>query len=364
MKKLTLFLIMLFTAAALAQDLPRIAVYVTGDFPENEKNALGTRMLAALIKSGHYRGIERSNAFLAKIEEEHVKQRSGAIDDSHISELGRMFGVQFVCIADITPAFGAFQLSARVINVETAEIVLIGEAQSRLRTMNDFAKVSDRIVNSLFSEHEKRQIKRVPKTNMSIGAGGFFSGDFGGGIIWNNPAERMSMPYYGGGGYMFFDAVYAEVFVGYSAGSGRWVSDNIGNSDALPDMARSYMNFGVFGKYPVSVGQLKVFPLLGIDYEASVSGRLKYARGGEYWFDGGADRPKASSLSALWIRFGGGADFDLSGDMYLRAQALYGVRTGNAFENNEAKAETDRGHDAETRRGHGMSLRVGIGFRF
>ena len=32
-----------------AADLPRIAVYVTGGVPENEKNALGNRMLASLI---------------------------------------------------------------------------------------------------------------------------------------------------------------------------------------------------------------------------------------------------------------------------------------------------------------------------
>ncbi|MDR2579223.1 MAG: penicillin-binding protein activator LpoB [Chitinispirillales bacterium] len=150
MKKLTLLLIMLFSVSVFAQDLPRIAVYVTGDVHDNEKRVLGTRMLASLVNSGRYTGIERSNAFLAEIEREQVRQRSGAIDDNQISELGRQFGVRYVCVADITPAFGAYQVSARVIDVETAVVVFIGESNSSLRTMEELTQVSDEVVKNMF----------------------------------------------------------------------------------------------------------------------------------------------------------------------------------------------------------------------
>jgi hypothetical protein len=150
MKKLTLFLIMLFAAAAFAQDQPRIAVYVTGDVPDNEKRALGTVMLTSFINSGRYRGIERSAAFIAEIEREQVTQRSGSIDDSQISELGRQFGVGYICIADITPAFGSYQISARIVDVETAEVVFIGQAFSPLRSAQDLTQVSDEVVNIMF----------------------------------------------------------------------------------------------------------------------------------------------------------------------------------------------------------------------
>jgi hypothetical protein len=132
--------------------LPKIAVYVTGDVPDNEKSALGTRMLASLVNSGHYMGIERSGSFLAEIEKEQVKQRSGDIDDGQISELGRQFGVKYVCIAAITPAFGSHQVSARIVDVETAVVVFIGEAASPLRTMDDLAEVSDKVVRSMFGK--------------------------------------------------------------------------------------------------------------------------------------------------------------------------------------------------------------------
>jgi hypothetical protein len=133
------------------QVLPKIAVYVTGNVGADEKEALGTRILTSLVNSGRYIAIERSNAFLAEIEKEHVKQRSGDIDDSQISALGKQFGVKFVCIAAITPAFGDFQVSARIVDVETAVVVYIGDASSPLKSMENLERVSDQVVKNMFS---------------------------------------------------------------------------------------------------------------------------------------------------------------------------------------------------------------------
>ena len=172
----------LFTTAAFAQDLPRIAVYVTGDVPENERTALGTRMLAALVNSGRYMGIERSAAFVAEIEREQVTQRSGAIDDDQISALGKQFGVKYVCIAAITPAYGSYQVSARIVDVETAVVAFIGESHSPLETMDDLTAVSDRIVENMFgtvsstvptppASIEGMTVKSPPKTTFWIAIG-------------------------------------------------------------------------------------------------------------------------------------------------------------------------------------------------
>jgi hypothetical protein len=141
------------------QELPKIAVYVTGNIGEDEKKALGTRMLASLVNSGRYKGIERSNAFLAEIDREMTKQRSGAIDDGQISELGRQFGVKFVCVADITPAFGDYQVSARIVNVETAEVVFIGESSGKLESMADLSRISDQVVQNMF-DGQKMPVRR------------------------------------------------------------------------------------------------------------------------------------------------------------------------------------------------------------
>jgi len=169
-------MIALLTAAATAADLPRIAVYVTGNVAEDEKSALGTRMLASLINSGRYRGIERSAAFVAEINKEQTTQRSGAIDDSQISELGKQFGVGYICIAAITPAFGSYQVSARIVDVETAEVVFIGEATSPLKTIDDLSAVSDRVVGNMFGIQAPPQAmpaapKLLSKPSFWVGVG-------------------------------------------------------------------------------------------------------------------------------------------------------------------------------------------------
>ena len=151
------------TARVEQQDLPKIAVYVTGNVGAAEKEALGTRILASLVNSGRYIAIERSNAFLAEIDKEHIKQRSGAIDDSQISELGKQFGVKFVCIAAINPVLGDFQVSARIVDVETAVVAFIGESASPLKTLEDLARVSDQVVKNMFSGQTAPTRKSTPE---------------------------------------------------------------------------------------------------------------------------------------------------------------------------------------------------------
>jgi hypothetical protein len=346
--------LLIFNAQIFANSAPpRIAVYVTGNVAENDKNALGTRMLSALVNSGKYTGIERSDAFLAKIDEEHVKQRSGAIDDSQISALGKQFGVSFICIADITPSLGGFQISARIINIETAEVTHIGETSSSLKSLKDLATVSDRIVRIMFDLPD-------PKKRMSAGAGGFFSSDFGGGIIWTDAKQQIAMPCNGGGAFLFFDAQYAEISAGFAMGGGKWESGNVTNADELPELSRISLNFGAFGKYPIDLGTISIFPLLGIDYEYAVTAKFTRQDSKELPLDGKNGRPEnAGAMSALWVKIGGGVDYNFSENMYIRASVLYGIRTPNKFESDNAGRE-----NAETKTGHGVTARVGAGVRF
>jgi len=190
---------------------------------------------------------------------------------------------------------------------------------------------------------------------MSVGVGGLLASDLGGGIGWGN-GEYMAMPHTVGGAYLFFDAGYAEIAVSYSAGGGRWES---ASASDLPYMQRTYVNAGVFAKYPIAAGRVKYYPILGLDWAAATYGRLEYGDETEYVFDADAtnERAAASALSALWIRFGGGIDFALGKTMYLRAELLYGVRTAHGFEINEAAANDD----GKTRQGHGPTLKIGVG---
>jgi hypothetical protein len=145
---------------------PQIAVYVAGGHDAGVNRALATRLLEAFVNSKQYSAIERSGDFLAEIDREQVMQRSGAVNDEQIRALGRQAGAHFVCIADITPALGSYQVSARIIDVETAAVVAIGVSDSRLQTIGDLTAASNTIVAMLLgtSRQNGRQTRQQRQT--------------------------------------------------------------------------------------------------------------------------------------------------------------------------------------------------------
>ena len=126
--------------------LPRIAVYVVGDVPENERRVLGVRILNALVRSGRYTGAERSNAFFSEMDAEQTKDA----DDGKISELAKRFSVEHVFIAELTQVFGDYNVAARIIDIENATVVSIGEAHGPLRTLDDLVRIADGVVQNMF----------------------------------------------------------------------------------------------------------------------------------------------------------------------------------------------------------------------
>jgi hypothetical protein len=134
----------------------KIAVYVTGNVRVDEKKALGTKILVELINSGRYRAVERSDDFVKELDREQSKQMSGAVDDNQITAIGRQFGVQIICVADLTPAFGSYQISARLIDVESAEIITIAEATNSLESIDDLTVASKEVVRVILGGKSKR----------------------------------------------------------------------------------------------------------------------------------------------------------------------------------------------------------------
>jgi hypothetical protein len=159
--------VLVMASAAFADDLPRTAVYVTGDLGENEKKALGTRILVNLFKSGRYRSAERAAHFLAEADKE--RQTRGAdMDDGHISELGKRFDINFVCVVDVTPVSEEFQVSARMVNAETAATELIGAAASPLKSMNDLEQTSETVVKNMLGAQAAQAAEIEPAQKITI----------------------------------------------------------------------------------------------------------------------------------------------------------------------------------------------------
>jgi hypothetical protein len=283
-------------------------------------------------------------------------------EENCVISLGGKIGADFIVRGHISRIDTKLALSVDVYDTEDGNLVASSEAV-RAEKVADLleaaAAVCAEMYKSFVTAHAEAEappsaMQKFVK-NTSVGGGGFFAGDFGGGLVWGNN-ERLAMPYYGGGAYLFLDFVYAELSAGYSMGGGTWESGDASTLDSLPNMPRSYINVGFFAKYPFEAGNAKIFPLLGIDYEASVSGKRVYRNGKEYTLD--------YSTSAAWFKLGGGAEIGLGKSAYWRVEALYGVRTANLYEEKLREKESEYNNSVKTGLGNGVTVRTGVGIKF
>jgi hypothetical protein len=227
-----------------------------------------------------------------------------------------------------------------------------------------FAVVMSVCGAALFAQEEAKSQKTV--FGLSAGAGGFIGGDFGGGAegtaSLGGVSAKIKTPYFGGGGFAFFDATYVELTLGIYGGGGKMTLVVTGENELSADMSYTNFNIGLLGKYPFTVNQkLSVFPLLGIEYDICLS--VKDKDGNKYKNRDGKESP--GDFSALWFKFGGGLDFLFTEKIYLRFEALYGLRLANKFE----KAMKDMldeipMFDTKTLLGHGLTAKLAAGYKF
>jgi hypothetical protein len=299
---------------------------------------------------------------------ETVQSMGGAVleecaEENCVIALGSKIGADYIVRGTVSKMETRFTLQVEMYETENGTLVASCDPV-RSESIGGLIEKAAEACGNMFktwvvsqkSQESESAVIRFVKSS-SIGGGAFFTSDLGGGLEYGN-GEQIRMPYYGGGGYLFIDVVYAEVFAGYSMGGGKWKSADAHKTDSIPDMRRSYINIGVFAKYPFEVGSLKIFPLLGIDYESSVSGELVY--------DWGADAMEKSA-SVLWFKAGGGVDLGLGDRAYLRTEILYGLRTANEFEKTCRDKEESRIENkatVSTKSGHGGTVKIGAGVRF
>jgi len=143
-------------------DSKKVAVYVVrNDAAKNIGRVLGDKLVAGFTNSGRYIAIERTNSFLSQLSKEQNYQHSGAVDDDYISSLGRQFGVQYVCVAEVSDIFGEKYISARLIDVETAEVVNTHEVGGALNNMNSCLKMANEIASYLSKGTLKEQAEEA-----------------------------------------------------------------------------------------------------------------------------------------------------------------------------------------------------------
>lgn len=139
----------------------KVAVYVTGDIDSGYKKVIGSKLVTGITRSEGYVAVERTADFLAELAKEQDYQMSGAVRDNQIARLGQQFGVSYVLVADISEVFESMFISARMIDVQTAQITKSTESDAVVDNMESLTKITENIVLPLFyaKEYARDEIK-------------------------------------------------------------------------------------------------------------------------------------------------------------------------------------------------------------
>ena len=199
--------------------------------------------------------------------------------------------------------------------------------------------------------------------DMSLGFGGNFSLDSD--IYWNGSNgsfrnrsdDTEHVMTIGGEFFVFFDATFIEINIGFKYGSakgdyldGREWSDFWDNG-----MPRLSTTFGFYGKYPFTLDRFHLFPLLGIQFDINIGNFSRHfinPDGSE-----GSERSENGTIR-FWVKIGAGADFNITKKVYLRPSIFYGLNFGSQIDRDRKNENKNIGsvHD-------GLDFRLAIGFR-
>ena len=167
MKKLLILLLLLsvFSLTISAQQ-KKVAVYVTGDDPIN--SIMGDHLVDGIAHDGKYIAVERTASFLNELVKEQSYQRTGAVDDSELSRLGKQFGVDYVCVATPFNVWGEKYISARMIDVERAEVIATSSANGKVENSAQFLSVLGTLTKGLLRSFEQAKMADAKKVAVYV----------------------------------------------------------------------------------------------------------------------------------------------------------------------------------------------------
>ena len=175
MKKILTIIALAICTMTMMAEKQNVAVYVTGPQPGINK-ILGDQFVKSFAQSGNYKAIERTASFLIELSKEQSYQEGGAVDNNQITRLGKQFGAQLVCVVEALDAFGQYYVSARLIAVETAEVVKSSNAYSKLDNLQEVITVASLMAEELAGIAELKE-KELAKLKKAVEAGYMQIGD-------------------------------------------------------------------------------------------------------------------------------------------------------------------------------------------
>jgi hypothetical protein len=183
------------------------------------------------------------------------------------------------------------------------------------------------------------------------------------------------------GGFVFFDATYAEFSITLHNGIGAY--QEIQDIESRPEQKKertdreTMLAFALYGKYPFTLrANITVFPLLGVEYQVSLiqkrsnpmlNGASYDRTNGEWEHDKNSNHLTHSMFNSFWINLGGGVDFYLTPVFFLRGELVYGFRLMTPYEK-DGLEQAKRGFNDDDPRKRGLTsgpvLRFAAGYKF
>ena len=164
MKKLLILLLVLPTML-MAQR--KVAVYVTGpeSLDSDVKEILASELTNGISQSRDYKAVERTADF--------ARMLQNGQDNEQICSLGKQFGVDLVCVANVNSFRDSYYIKARLLDVRTLEVSATASEGSSLATIDDILRVSERLAGQLFDrvapvEEEYSRVGHCNKNNCDI----------------------------------------------------------------------------------------------------------------------------------------------------------------------------------------------------
>jgi len=156
------------------------------------------------------------------------------------------------------------------------------------------------------------------------------------------------------GGFGFLDVGFAELDVSFAHGTLTWVDNGFGIKGAKSFGSALQLGLTLLGKYPIDLGSVTLFPLLGADYNLVF---LAWNKDGHSYDD-------AWDLSQFGLLAGAGFDFNFTTTVFFRAEALFHLRFPSKVMKDLADESKSPGVSVDPTLGVGPRVKVGLGYRF
>lgn len=145
----------------------------------------------------------------------------------------------------------------------------------------------------------------------------------------------------------FLDADYVMASVGAKFLAGP-IREQVDNKRINLDSKISWFNFGVFAKYPFKLAMVKIYPIIGFDFNFCMSAKQN-----------GISSPQfRKENNGYYFDLGLGSDIMLGSNFFVRPSAMFGIKL------NKSKLDEFRKDLGGTVFNYKVNLGIGFGYKF